>query len=141
EVSTESFVWRRQCDVRMHAAVDHVAAHAKDVGRCGWVFHVDVFYRQIAARDLMHLMVPHRPDRGQNDRVTDLLLLDHLLQAREQIGVVLETEHDDTLDLGGDSVTVRDLIAVGTFVLGWICRSVSSLAAGLLRSEKKRADD
>ena len=81
----------------------------------------------------MHLIVPYRPESRQNYSIADLFLFDHLFQPGKQVGVVLEAEYDNALEMSTDRVHVGHLIAVGLGVVGRVRGRMDDLATSLLR--------
>ena len=65
----------------------------------------------------MDLVSPHRADGGENDGVLDLLVGNGFPETGQQIGLVLEAQDDDALELGRRGVDIRDVRAVGLGVV------------------------
>ena len=117
EMAGERMIVIGQRQVRMDAPVQHVAVHADQVSRVRRVLYVGVHGREIAIADAMDLVSPHRADGGENDGVLDLLVGNGFPETGQQIGLVLEAQDDDALELGRRGVDIRDVRAVGLGVV------------------------
>jgi len=80
--------------VRVNSAVDHDSAHANDISRRGRIFNEDVLRRKVAIPDLVDLVISHRSETRKDERVPNLLLLNHFVYLSEQVGVVFDRARD-----------------------------------------------
>jgi hypothetical protein len=90
QMPTERFVWRGQRHMRVNPSVDDIAIHADYIRWLSWILHERILGRKIPVADLVDVVTPNGPNRAKNNRVANLLLLDHLLHAGKQIGVKFE---------------------------------------------------
>ena len=71
-----------------------------------------VLRRKRPVAHLVHLVTAHRTESRQDYGVADLVLLHHVFKARQQVGVVLETENQHALELRRDGQDIRHRGAV-----------------------------
>src|SRR5436309_3167540 len=83
------------------------------------------------------MVVPHRPDAGEEYGIADLLLFDRLLDPRQQVGLTLEPQDDDALELTRYRVGLGHLVAVWFGIIPRRCR-VGQLDSALLRRGQYR---
>src|ERR1035441_2859439 len=134
QMAAERLVGGGQGDVRVDDAVGDEAAHAEYVGRPGGILDEDVPRGEGAVANLVDLVAAHRPHTGQDDGVRDLLLLHHFLEAGQQVGIELEAQDDDAIELGGDRVDVGYLFAQALGVVRRVGGRIGDLAAAFPRT-------
>ena len=75
-------------------------------------FHEDVLGWEGPIADRVDVVIPYRSDAGKEYGIANLLLFDHILDARQQVGLVLEPENDDAFELARHRIGVGNFVAI-----------------------------
>src|SRR5215831_6526695 len=89
----------------------------------------------------MDVMALHRARRGKDHRVLDFLLGYDVFDSGEQVGSELKPERHNAVELTGNGVDFRNLVAAGLQIVRGIGGRISLVAAGLLRPQARREQE
>ena len=128
----------RQRDVGVNLAVDYVAVHGDQVRGRGRVLHEHILGGERPIAHLVHLVTADGAGGRQDHRVPNLLLLHHLFDARQQVHIELEAQDHHPLEVPGNRVDIRHLVAVGLGVTLRRGRPVHDFSARLLGAHHAR---
>src|SRR6516225_5409190 len=92
KVAAEGFVGHSERDVRVELSVHDESVHPGYVGGLIGICLQHVLGRKSAVANLMDLVAAHGADGRKDYTVADVVLLDHLLEARQQIGLIFEAQ-------------------------------------------------
>src|SRR4029434_3431312 len=112
DMPAEGLVLVRQGHVSVHTSVDYISVDTHDVCRRRGIFHEDVLGWEGPIADGVDVVIPYRSDAGKEYGIANLLLFNHVLDARQQVGLVLEAQTDDDFELAGHRIGVGNFVAI-----------------------------
>ena len=101
-----------ECHVGVNLSVNYITVDRDDVGGRRWVLPKDILRWEGAVTDGVDMIASERSDAGEEHGILDVLFLDDLLNAGQQICLVFKSQDDDAFELSGDRVDVGDFRAV-----------------------------
>src|SRR5689334_17714761 len=133
-MATECFVGLRQSHMSVYTAVDDIAVHPDHVGWRGWIPDKNIPRRKSAVANNVEVVTFDRTNPRQDDGVAHPVLPHHLFHSRQQIGLVLESQHQNTFELAADRIGLGYLVAVRLGVIKWRS-ALGDLGPGFLSCE------
>jgi len=101
EMPAKGFLVVGECNVRMNAAIEDGTVDVYDVGVLGWVFEEVIAGWEGAVGNDMIVRCDGGAEARKDDGIRDFLRFDLLLNRREDVRLVFESNHNDSLELRG----------------------------------------